>query len=68
MSASMVFWRELHLPYNLLFRAPANKVQPIIIYVVDLVDWLHDIHHYACQHLKAHYDHLANSVGFQEED
>jgi hypothetical protein len=43
--------------------------------VADLVDWLYDIHHYAHQHLKvasdwmkACYDHLANSVGFQERE
>jgi hypothetical protein len=37
--------------------------------------WLHEIHHYACQHLKvasdrmkAHYDCMANTAGFQEAD
>jgi hypothetical protein len=40
-------------------------------YVADLVDPLHNIHHYSCQHLKAtddrvkaHYDCFANSAGF----
>jgi len=42
-------------------------------YADDLVECLHDIHHFICQHLKvasdwmkAHYDQLANKVGFQE--
>jgi hypothetical protein len=32
------------------------------------VDWLHDIHHYACQHLKVCYDCPASYTGFQEGD
>jgi hypothetical protein len=43
-------------------------------YMADLVDRLHDIHHYTYLHLmasdwmKAHYDCLANSAGLQEGD
>ena len=44
-------------------------------YAVDLVERLHDIHHFIHQHLKvasdwmkARYDQLANSAGFQEDD
>jgi hypothetical protein len=40
-------------------------------YVADIVDQLHDIHHYAhkdvkvaSDRMKASYDHLANSMGF----
>jgi hypothetical protein len=67
----MVFRRELCLTCYLLFRVPHDKELSTINYMADIVDWLHDIHHYACQHLKvasdrrkARYDHLANSAGF----
>jgi hypothetical protein len=73
--ASMVFGRELHLPCDLLFRVPPDKEQSTTDNVVDLEDRLHDIHHYARQHLKvasdrmkARYDRLGNSEGFQEGD
>jgi hypothetical protein len=45
------FGRQLHLLCNLLFGAPPEKEQPMTDHVGDLVEWLHDIHHYACQHL-----------------
>jgi hypothetical protein len=73
--ANMVFWRELRLPCDLLFGAPPDKEQSTTDYVADLVERLHDTNHYARQHLrvasdrmKARYDRLANSTGFQEGD
>jgi hypothetical protein len=75
MPVIMVFRRELHLPCDLLFRAPPDKEHSTTGHVADRMDWLHDINHYACQHLKVasewikvHYDRLANSMGFQEGD
>jgi hypothetical protein len=50
--ASMVFGRELRLLSDLLFGAPHGKEQSMTDYVVDIIDRLHDIHHYARQHLK----------------
>jgi hypothetical protein len=47
-----VFGRELYLPCDLLFGVPPDKEQPIINHVVELVNQLHNIHNYACQHLK----------------
>jgi hypothetical protein len=68
----MVFGRELRLPCDLLFGAPSDKKQCTTNFVADIVDRLHDIHHYARQHLKvasdrmkARYDRLANSAGLQ---
>jgi hypothetical protein len=73
--ANMVFGRELRLPCDLLFGAPPDKEQSTTDYVVDLVERLHDTHHYARRHLrvasdrmKVRYDRLANSAGFQEGD
>jgi hypothetical protein len=70
----MVFGRELRLPCDLLFGAP-HKEQSTRDYVADLVERLHDTHHYARRHLrvasdrmKARYDRLANSAGFREGD
>jgi hypothetical protein len=58
-----------------LFGAPPDKEQSTTDYVADLVELLHDTHHYARWHLrvasdrmKARYDRLANSAGFQEGD
>jgi hypothetical protein len=51
MPASMGFGRELHLPCNLLLGALSDE-QPMIDYMVDLVEWLHDTHQCNCQHLK----------------
>jgi hypothetical protein len=72
---TMVFRRELCIPCDLLFEASLNKEQSTTDYVVDLVDWLHEIHHYGCQHLKtasdrmeAHYNYLSSSMVFQEGD
>jgi hypothetical protein len=52
-----------------------DKEQSMTDYAADLVKWLHDIHHFICQHLKvasdrmkARYNQLANSAGFQEDD
>jgi hypothetical protein len=71
--ANMVFGRELRLPCDLMFGAPPDKEQSTTDYVADLVERLHDTHHYARRHLtvasdrmKARYDRLANSAGFQE--
>jgi hypothetical protein len=50
--ANLVFRRELRLPGDLLFGAPPDKEQPTINHAADLVDWLHNIHNYARQHLK----------------
>jgi hypothetical protein len=75
MPASTVFGRELSLPCDLLFGASPDKEQSETDYVADPVDRLHNIYHYACQHLKAatdrikaSYDRLADSAGFQEGD
>jgi hypothetical protein len=58
-----------------VFEAPPDKEQPTTDHVEDLVDHLHDIHHYARQHLKlandrmkTRYDKLANSAGYHEGD
>jgi len=45
--ASMVFGRELRLPRNLMFGAPPDKEQSRTDYTPDLVERLHDIHHFA---------------------
>lgn len=52
-----------------------DKEQSTIDKMVDLVDQLHDIHHYGRQHLKVssdrtvvRYDCLANSAGLQNAD
>jgi hypothetical protein len=70
--ASRVFGRELRLTCDLLIVDPSDKEQFTIDDVVDVVDRLHDIHHFARQHfnvssdrMKDHYDRLANSAGFQ---
>jgi hypothetical protein len=71
---SMVFRRELHLSCNLLFGAPQDKEQPMTNYVTDLVEQMHGIHNYACQHLKvardskACCDHVASTAGFHKGD
>jgi hypothetical protein len=54
----MVFGRELRLPCDLFFGAPRDKEQSKTDYAVDLVDRLHDIHHYARQHLKVANDRI----------
>jgi hypothetical protein len=58
-----------------VIQASPDKGKSMISYMADLMDQLHDMHHYVCQHLKvardrmkACYDHLANSAGFQEGD
>jgi hypothetical protein len=73
--ANIVFGRELRLPCDLLIAASAGKEQSTTDYVADLVERLHDTHNYARRHLrvasdrmKARYDRLANSAGFQESD
>jgi hypothetical protein len=43
MPINMVFRRELCLPYAVLFRVVPYKRQPMINYMMDLVEWLHDI-------------------------
>jgi len=73
--ASMVIGRELRPPGDLMFGGPPDKEQSTADYTADLVERLHDIHHFARQHLKiasdrmkARYDQLANSAGYQEGD
>jgi hypothetical protein len=53
-----------------VFWVAFDKEQSTADCVADLVDWLHDIHHYSCQHLKvasdlmkAHYNCLARIPG-----
>jgi hypothetical protein len=67
--------RELRLISDLLFRGLSDKDHPTIDYLTNLVERLHSNHCYAYQHLKiasdtlrAHYDQLAKSTGFQEEE
>jgi hypothetical protein len=69
---SLVFERELCLPYVLLFGAPPDKEQPKVIHAAYLVDHLHVIHNYVHQHLKlasdqmkTRYDKLANCAGYK---
>jgi hypothetical protein len=71
--ASLVFGRELRLPCDLLFGAHPDKEGLTTDHAADLVDHLHDIHHYARQHLKLasdrmkiRYDKSANSAGYHE--
>jgi hypothetical protein len=71
----MVFGREIRLLCDLMFGAPPDREQSTTDYAADLVERLHDIHHFARQHLKVAsdrlktlYDQLANSAGFQEGD
>jgi hypothetical protein len=45
MPASMMFWRELLLPCDLLFWALPDKEQSMTNHMMDVVDQLHDIHH-----------------------
>jgi hypothetical protein len=73
--ANLVFGRELRLPCDLMFGAPPDREQSVTDYAADLVERLHDAHHFARQHLevasdrmKTRYDQLANSAGFQEGD
>jgi hypothetical protein len=56
--ASLVLGQELRLPCDLLFGAPTDKEGPTTNHVADLVDHLHDIHHYARQHLKLASDQI----------
>jgi hypothetical protein len=72
---SLVFGRELRLPYDLLFGAPPDKGRATTEHAADLVAHIHDIHDYARQHLKlasdrmkTRYDKLANSAGYHEGD
>jgi hypothetical protein len=65
MTPTSMFRMELHLPCDMLFGASPGKEQPITDYMAAFVDCLNDIHHYAHQHLKAHYDCLAKSARFQ---
>ena len=74
-SANMVFGREFCLPFDLLFGAPSDVVQSTTDYTAALVERLHEIHHFAYQHLKlaidlmkARYDQLVNLAGFQMGD
>jgi hypothetical protein len=71
----LVFRRALRLTCGLLCGSPPDKGQSATDYAADLIEQFHDIHHYACQHLKVardqmkvHYDRLVNLAGFQESD
>ena len=73
--ANMDFGREFRLSYDLMFGAPPDKKMSTTDYAADLVELLHDNHHFARQHLKvardrmkASCDQLANSGVFQEGD
>jgi hypothetical protein len=68
---NMLFGWELHPHRDLIFGAPWTR-EATKDYAADLVKQLH-IHNFAHQHLKvasdwmkASYDKLANSAGFQE--
>jgi hypothetical protein len=70
-----VLGRELWLPCNLLFGAIPDKEWPKMDHTTNLLDYLHDIYSYACQHLKmatdqmkTYYDKLANCMGYHEGD
>jgi hypothetical protein len=70
---SLVFGRELRLPWDLLFGTPINKKRLTIEHGANLVDHLHDTYNYARQHLKlasdrikTRYDKLANCAGYHE--
>jgi hypothetical protein len=70
---SMVFRKDLHLPCDLFFGTSRDKEQSTPEFVSYLVKQMHDIHYIAHQHLKvasdkmkACYDCLAHSPGFQE--
>jgi hypothetical protein len=65
----MVLGRELRLICDLLFGVPPDKEESTTDYAVDLAEQLHDIQHFAPQHLKlasdrmkACYDRLANTA------
>jgi hypothetical protein len=69
--ASLVFGWEIRLPYDLLFGAPPDIQRPTTEHAAELVDHLHDIQHYARQHLKLasdwmtpRCDKLASSLGY----
>jgi hypothetical protein len=61
--ASLVFWRQLRLPCNLLFGAPPDKEWPTIDHAADLVDHLYNIHNFVHQHLKLVSDHIKTQCG-----
>jgi hypothetical protein len=68
-----VFGRKIRLTCELLFGTPQDKEESTTDYAANQFQWLYDIHHFARQNLKmasdrmkAHYDQLANSAGFQE--
>jgi hypothetical protein len=56
-------------------RSSPDKEESKTDYIADLVERLHDTHHYARRHprvtsdrMKARYDRLANWAGYQEGD
>jgi hypothetical protein len=70
-SASLVFGLELRLPCDMLFGAPSDKERSTVYLPAHLVDRLHDIHNFVCQHLKlasdrmkTHYDRRASCTGY----
>jgi hypothetical protein len=50
--ASLISGRELQLPCDLIFGLTPVKERHTTGYAADLVDHLHDVQNYACQHLK----------------
>jgi hypothetical protein len=53
-----VFGRELHLPCDLLFGATPDKEDSTTDYAANISERLHDINHFAGQHLKAASDRI----------
>jgi hypothetical protein len=47
--SGMVFRREPHLPYNILFEIPSNREQPTTDDMTDFVEWVS--YYYSRQHL-----------------
>jgi len=69
---NMVFGRELRFSCDLMFGAPPDNEQSTTDYTTALVERLHDFARQnlkvASDLLKARYDQLANSAGFQVRD
>jgi hypothetical protein len=66
--ASMVFGRELRLSCDLMFGAPPDREQSVTSYAANLVE-LHDIRHFARQHLKVASDRIKaryDQLGFKK--
>ena len=68
--ANMGFGRVLRLPCDLMFGAPPDKEKSTTDYTAAHVERLHDIHHFARQHLKVASNRMKarNLAGFQVID